>query len=134
MQGEQVLAGEDLESLKSQAQFMPELDYKGKGYAIRLVSIESVQGVETYKIEIKDPAGGLGYDFYAIETGLKIREDIRQETPDGEVVQSTLLSDYREVDGILYPHKLSISFGPQSLSGTVEIIRFNSGMDTSVFE
>jgi predicted Zn-dependent peptidase len=134
MQGEQVLAGDDLESLKSQAQFMPELDYKGKGYATRLVSIESVEGVETYMIEIKDPAGGLGYDFYSIETGLKIREDIIQETPDGEVVQSTLLSDYREVDGILYPHKLSMSFGPQSLNGTVELVRFNKGMDTSVFE
>ena len=113
---------------------MPELDYTGRGYTIRLVSIESVEGTETYKVEITDPAGGLGYDYYAIDTGFIIRQDKIQETPEGVTVQSTLLSDYREVDGILYPHKLSISVGPESINGTVESVRFNSGMDESVFK
>ena len=81
-----------------------------------------------------DPAGGLGYDFYDLETGLIIRQDRIQKTPDGEVIQSTLLSDYREVDGILYPHQFTMSVGPQLLNGTVELIRLNSGMEESVFK
>jgi len=90
--------------------------------------------VEAYKIEVTDPGGAPGYDYYAIETGLRIREDRIQQSPDGEILQSTLLSDYREVDGILYPHRITISVGPQMLNGTVEFIGFNSGMELSEFE
>ncbi len=44
------------------------------------------------------------------------------------------LSEYKDVDGILYPHKLDLTVGPQQISGTVENIMLNAGIDDSVFK
>ncbi len=134
MQGEQVVEGKQLENLQAQSQFMPELKYDELGYTLQLKSIEMVDGKETYMIEVVHPGSGTGYDYYDTESWLKVREDKVEETPDGSMVQTTNLSDYQEVDGILYPHKLDLVIGPQQISGTVESISLNAGIDDSIFK
>lgn len=134
MQGEQVLEGKQLENLRTQSQFMPELKYSELGYTLKLKSVEMIDGKETYMIEVNHPGSGTGYDYYDTESWLKIREDKVEETPDGSMVQTTNLSDYQEVDGILYPYKLDLVVGPQQISGTVESIKLNTGIDDSVFK
>jgi len=93
-----------------------------------------VNGKETYMVEVFHPWSGTGYDYYDIETGLRLREDKIEVGPDGEMVQITILSDYKDVDGILYPHKLDMTIGPQQFSATVENISLNVGIDDSVFK
>ena len=134
MQGEQVLEGKQLENLQAQSQFMPELKYEELGYTLQLKSIEMVDGKETYMVEVSHPGSGTGYDYYDTESWLKIREDKVEENPDGKMIQTTNLSDYKEVDGILYTHKLDLIIGPQQISGTVESVKLNAGIDDSVFE
>jgi len=134
MQGEQVLEGKQLENLQAQSQFMPELKYEELGYTLQLKSIEMIDGKETYMVEVFHPGSGTGYDYYDTESWLKIREDKVEETPDGKMIQTTNLSNYKEVDGILYTHKLDIIIGPQQISGTVESVKLNAGIDDSVFE
>jgi predicted Zn-dependent peptidase len=134
MQGEQVVEGKQLENLQAQSQFMPELKYGELGYTLQLKGIEMVDGKETYMVEVFHPGSGTGYDYYDTESWLKIREDKVEETQDGSMVQITTLSDYKDVDGILYPHKLDLVIGPQQISGTVESVRLNSGIEDSVFK
>ncbi len=134
MQGEQVLEGKQLENLQAQSQFMRELKYEELGYTLQLKSIEMVDGKETYMVEVFHPGSGTGYDYYDTETGLRLREDKIEVTPDGEMVQTTHLSDYQDVDGILYPHKLDLAIGPQQISTTIDVIKLNTGIDDSVFE
>jgi hypothetical protein len=93
-----------------------------------------IDGKETYMIEVNHPGSGTGYDYYDTESWLKIREDKVEETADGSMVQTTNLSDYQEVNGILYPHTLDLVVGPQQISGTVESIKLNNGIDDSVFK
>lgn len=134
MQGEQVVEGKQLENLQTQSQFMPELKYDELGYSLQLKSIEMIDGKETYMIEVVHPGSGIAYDYYDTKSWLKIREDKVEETPDGSMVQTTILSDYQDVDGILYPHKLDLSIGPQQISGTVESITLNAGIENSIFK
>ena len=134
MQGDQVLEGKQLENLQAQSQFMRELKYGELGYKLQLKSIEMVNGKETYMVEIFHPWSGTGYDYYDIETGLRLREDKIEVGPDGEMVQITILSDYKDVDGILYPHKLDMTIGPQQFSAAVENVSLNVGIDDSVFK
>jgi hypothetical protein len=134
MQGEQVLEGKPLESLKAQSQFMRELKYKELGYSIQLKSLEMVDGRETYMVEVTHPGSGTGYDYYDAETGLRLREDKIESTPNGEMTQTTYLSDYKDVDGILYPHQLELSIGPQQISATIDSIKLNTGMDDAEFK
>ena len=134
MQGEQVLEGKQLENLQAQSQFMPELKYGELGYTLQLKSIEMIDGKETYLVEVFHPGSGTGYDYYDTETWLKLREDKIEETPDGNMVQTTNLSDYKDVDGILYPHQIDLIVGPQQISGTVDSIKLNAGIDDAVFK
>jgi predicted Zn-dependent peptidase len=134
MQGEQVLEGKQLENLQAQSQFMRELNYGELGYTLQLKSIEMVDEKETYMVEVFHPGSGTGYDYYDTESSLKIREDKVEENPDGNMIQTTNLSDYREVEGILYPHKLDMVIGPQQISGTVESVKLNAGIDDAIFK
>jgi predicted Zn-dependent peptidase/outer membrane lipoprotein-sorting protein len=134
MQGEQVLEGKQLENLQAQSQFMRELKYDDLGYSLQLKGIEIVNGNETYMVEVSHPGSGTGYDYYDIETGLRLREDKIEVTPDGEMIQTTHLSDYKDVEGILYPHKLDVSVGPQQISATIDVIKLNTGVDDSEFQ
>ncbi len=134
MQGEQELEGDDLEKMKMQSSFMPELDYAGGGYTTLLQSIESVDGKEAYKIEIHDPLGQLSLAYYDTETGFRIMEEKTEDTPQGPMVQSSTFGDYREVDGILFPHSIILRAGPQIINSTVKLLEYNSGVDDSVFK
>lgn len=133
MQGEQILEGEDLNDLKAQSHFLPELDYRGNGLVPTLVSLEIIDGQEAYKIELKDPSGGMYTEYYDTQTGYRIRTEQTEDTPEGPMLQSSTFSDYREVDGIMQPFKVVIVAGPQIVTGTVESIEFNTGIEDSVF-
>jgi zinc protease len=134
MQGEQVLEGDELEAMKVQSTFMPELNYSGLGYALKLQSIEKIEGSDAYNVQITDPLGDVSFAYYDIESGYLVREEQTQESPNGPSLQSTDMSDYREVGGIMYPHKMVIGMGPQIITGTTTSVEFNTGIEDSVFQ
>jgi len=134
MQGDRILEGEELDGLKIQAMFMPELDYRGSGFSLELVSVRNIDGRDAYILEITDPLGAISLEYYDVGNGFKIRDEQTEETPSGPMLQSNTYEDYREVDGILYPHKMTISIGPQTMTATVDSIAFNTGVDDSVFK
>jgi zinc protease len=133
-QGEKTLEGDELENLRIQSLFMPELDYGTAGFSLKLLSIEKIDGKDAYKLEITDPSGGSSLEYYDAGTGYKIMEEKTEETPGGPLVQSSRFDDYREVDGVFYPHRIVISMGPQTITAEVDSITINSGIDDSLFE
>ena len=60
-------------------------------------------------------------------------EESTRETPGGTIVQSSKYEDYRVVDGIMFPYRIVIHMGPQTITATVESIAVNSGLDDSLF-
>jgi zinc protease len=133
-QGNAVLEGDELEDLRIQSLFMPELNYDGAGFTVKLLSLEKTDGTDAYKLEITDPSGSSSLEFYDARSGFKILEEKTENTPGGPLTQSTRYSDYQEVGGIRYPFKMFITAGSQNISATVESIELNSGIDDSVFK
>ena len=43
------------------------------------------------------------------------------------------MGEYKEVDGILFPHKTTLSFGPQSVDFTTQSIELNGSIDATDF-
>ena len=132
-QGEKVLEGDDLEKLRIQSIFMPELDYPAAGFTLKLLSMEKVDGKDAYKLEVTDPSGSSSLEYYDAGTGYKVMEESTQESPGGPVVQSSKYEDYREVDGIMFPHRIVIHVGPQTITARVDSIALNSGLADSLF-
>ena len=129
MQGNKTLEGEELEELKERVNIFPELTYDANGYKTTLKGIEEIDGQKAYKIVIESPAGKKSTEYYAMETSLKIRS----VTSEGEAVD---ISDYKEIDGILFPHIYSMTLpgAPMKMEMKVEKIEVNGAIDESIFK
>jgi len=85
-----------------------------------------IEGRIAWELESDDASGGTVRSFDA-ETGLLVRIESRNSG----MKCSQTLSDYREVDGMMLPHKTSINYGQIGLSMqlTLESVDYNSPVD-----
>lgn len=121
MQGEQVLEGEELEELAYQFYLNPELSYEKLGYKLNLLGMTKIDGKLAYKLEVTNPLGAVESHYYDTDSGLLVRTENMEETPMGAIVAISNLSNYKAVEGILYPHMIKQSAGPQNI--TMEVTK-----------
>lgn len=123
------LNDEEIKALKEESAAFPELNYLIAG-DISLEGIENVGDKKAYKLKITDEKTV----FYDVESGLKLQEVNVQEMQGQTVQQNMMLSDYKEVFGILFPFKLSQTMGPQKFDFIVKEIKVNEGVTAADFE
>lgn len=129
----QEVTGDDLKELELQAALFPELNYDKLGYTLELTGIEKPDGKDLYRIKLTGPTGKVSSEFYCVETGLKLRSEMSQETPMGVVTIVTTYGDYQEVNGIKFPYTIKQQAGPQNFDMKVSSIQLNTGLDNSAF-
>lgn len=134
MQGSEEFVGDALEEQKYSSAMHIETKYAELGFKLVLKSIEEVNGKDAYMIEVTDPMGNVENDYYDVESKLKVYSMSTSEGPEGEMTVTSELLDYKEVNGMLYPHKLIQNFGPQTLEMDVKEIKVNSKVKSSEFE
>ena len=100
---------------------------------VKLSGIEKIDGKDAYKIEMSGTAMS-GSTYYDVETGLKIKE-VSVTNMGGQTQTSEIIySDYKEVQGILFANKKSISLGPQIIEMTLKEALINTGITDADFE
>ncbi len=120
---------EEITKYKEESAPFPELNYLAAG-GISLEGTDMVGDKKAYKVKITDNKTA----FYDVETGLKLQE-VNVLEMQGQTIQQTLiLSDYKEVSGILFPYKLTQSMGPQNIEFIVSEIKVNEGVTPADFE
>lgn len=126
MQGgsEEMTAEEIAAESKSKGLF-PEMNYKETGMEYEIQGIETKDGKDYYLVKLNDGNTEV-YEYYDSETFLKTeRREIM--TAEDETVESVVtLSDYKEVDGFLFPMKKDLSVGGMTLSGDVKEVNINA--------
>ncbi|MCB0744011.1 MAG: insulinase family protein, partial [Ignavibacteriae bacterium] len=130
----QNLEGDLLEEMKYQASMNLFLDYAKNNIEVELGGIENINGKDAYKIVTTIPTGKKSTQYYDKDSGLKIREVNSVTTPQGSFTQTIDTDDYKDVDGLKFPFKLTQSMGPQSLTLEVTSIKMNTGLNDSIFE
>lgn len=134
MQGTKEMEEEQLKSLAEGSVLHKELRYKELGYQLNLLGIETVLGKDAYKVEIISPSGDISIQYFDVNSGL-LFYSTSTSTSGGKVVNSTTeYSDYKEVDGVLFPHKVSEQVGQQLIDLTVTNLTLNSGLTLSDFK
>ncbi len=131
-QGEQEIIGEDLENLKIDAVLNVELKYKELGVEASLEAIEKIGPKDAYKLKIVKPSGQTIYDYYDVESGLKVQTKQTIVAPQGEFTQMQSYSDYQEIEGIKFPFLLNIS-GVQNMELKVDSILINTDLNDDLF-
>lgn len=130
----QKLEGEEAESLKGQALIFPELEFHNKGYELTLDGIEPLEGGRAYRILAAGPGGVQSTSYFDVQTGLKVKTVSTQDAGQGPVEVSSEFSEYSEVEGIRFPHKVVASgMTPFPLAMAVESVKINSGLADELF-
>lgn len=129
MTGTQNLEGKFLKATIAQAGTFPEPLYSSSGVKMTVVGSEKINGIDSHKIEMS-VEDFKWYEFYEKESGLKIRQVI--ESPQGTA--TTTLTDYKEVGGVKFAHKINQDLGMFVLDLTVNKVDVNKGTPDSAFE
>jgi zinc protease len=124
--GSQNLSGNELNDQKLQFEAIPELNYFGGNMKPELKGIESIDGKQAYRVELTMPSGSKLVNFYAVDSGLKIKQESTQDTPMGSMTQTTLFDNYKAVNGVKFPHTINQTVGPQQIQAELTKLEINS--------
>ena len=124
----------ELERLKIDAIMQFLLDPDSYGIKTEVLPNEMVDSVDCYKIKLVLPSGIRWFQYYSVETDLKVKETKEIQTNQGLFEQETYFSDYREVKDLKFPFTIKQYFGLQEIDLSVTSIEINTGLEDKVFE
>ena len=128
-QGQKIdLEGEPLEEMISSAAIFPELDIDLD--KVVLLGLTDLDGKKAYEIKFSDNQT----HFYDAETHLKIQTTQTMEMQGNAQTSTIKFADYKAVGGILFPHKTTLSIGPQEIEFISQNIILNPKLEDSFFE
>lgn len=125
----QELPEETAAMLKPQTYVFPEQFYSEMGFKLEFLGTEDVDGQQANKLGITAPNGMVTTEYYAVESGLKIKTS---SDATGEISYS----HYQEVDGIMFPMMLTIKnpMLPVALQAKMISVKFNQALSDSDFQ
>jgi len=131
--GTKELTAEEIAAKLKSIGLIPEMAYKTSGMTYSLKGIETIGGKKYYVMETNDGTSKK-FDYYDKETFLKFKS-VSITTVEGQTMEmSRVYADYKDVNGIAFPHKMSQNIGELQLDGTVKTIEINGKVDPKMFE
>ena len=103
----EVMADDQAKQIKEQADFDgPLMNWQEKGHQIELMGLEETEGTEAYKLKVALANGDVRYHFLDSEYFITIKQEGKTTMQGNEVEFETILSDYKEVGGLMFPHSV----------------------------
>ncbi len=124
------MAEDQVKQLKNQADFEGTLvDYKEKGHTVELIGKEEVDGTPAYKLKVTRADGDVDFLYLDEEYFVEFKMEATREVQGNEVTVSTVLGDYKEVDGLLFAHSMEMAFGGGEAQQVITIEKIELGID-----
>ncbi len=122
--------------MKNQAEFEGSLyNWKDKGYKAELLGKEDVEGSSVYKIKVTKPDGDIETFFIDAENFVILKSVTLVKIQGNETESETLMSDYKDENGVLIPHTIVNKYKDQVVSQVVvDKVDINPDMDDSIFQ
>lgn len=134
MQGSQdITEPEKVKAIAMQSYIVPEANYAAIGAKVTYAGKEKIGGVDAHKLEITVGEVKMA-EYYDAISGLKIRQAITAETPMGTQTITSDYSDYKEVSGVKFAHKLNQDLGMAQLALTASKVQANTNLADALFE
>ena len=129
------LAGPELRNVGQMASIDSDLvNWREKGHQLEFMGKESFDGKDIFRLKLIKSEGETYQFFIDSESYLVVRM-VTQTNYEGNVVEGeTILSDYRNVDGIRVPFKIESRYGGQTLmTNLIEKVEFDVVIEEKVF-
>jgi outer membrane lipoprotein-sorting protein len=134
LQGNREITGNQLDNLRNSGFPHAFLTYKELGITAKLQGKDKVGDRDAYVLVFEPTAGSTIRQFIDAESFLPTRFVMTVNVPQmGDLEQTTDLSDYREVDGVKLPHKLTASSSVQSYTVEISKVEHNAAVDEKQF-
>jgi hypothetical protein len=134
MRGDSEITGSRLEILRNNAFPTPLLGYKDRGTKIILAGKEKVGDKDAYVLSVTPPGGAASRVWVDATSFLPVKTSTTTDTPEtGPLEQVTEFADYRDVDGVKVPFKLSTTTAVQSFTVILNSVAHNVKIDPAIF-
>ena len=112
----------------------PFLDYQKKGYKVELLGEDNLEGTPVYKVKLTRPNGRQLTYYLDKDSGIELKIETIQEQQGQTLTVETVLGDYQEVDGIVFPFSIQVSAGESmGMQMTVDRIEVNPELSDDLF-
>ena len=124
------MAEDQVKQLKDQADFEGALvDYKEKGHTVELIGEEEVDGTPAFKLKVTRADGDVDFMYLDAEYFVEFKIEATREVQGTEVTVSTVLGDYKEVDGLIFAHSMEMAFGGGEAQQVITIESIELGIE-----
>ncbi len=133
----QALPAEAAREMRAQADMDgPLFDYQRKGHQVELLGKEGIEGKEAYRLKLTRQDGRVEHYLLDAESFLPIRVESWPTIAGEEISGEAILSDYRDVGGVLWPHSIEnvVKGRPDRQSMRFSKIEVNVPIDDARFE
>jgi outer membrane lipoprotein-sorting protein len=128
----EVMADDQAKNIKEQADFDgPLMNWEEKGHQIELMGLEETDGTEAYKLKVSLANGDERYHYLDSEYFILIKQEGKTTMQGAEVEFETILSDYKEVDGLMFPHSIESRPKGQPHGQVITIESIELGVDVN---
>jgi hypothetical protein len=131
--GKKELTAEEISSKQKSAGLFPELTYATSGMKVELVGIEEVNNTDAYVLKIVD-GDKQSFDYYDTKNFMKIKSVSIQKEGEEVIEASRSFSDFKAVNGLIFPHKMTLMMGELGLEGKVITIENNGTVEETTFK
>jgi hypothetical protein len=103
--------------------------YLQKGYQLKIVGAEKVEGKDAIDVEITTPSGKVSHRFYDAITYLLLKTSVTQEVPGrGSVTQQQFYKSYKNMEGLNVASEQVLDLGQIKLNINFTSIKLNQGL------
>ena len=132
-QGQEAPITDDLkETLDESSYLVPEQLYLAKGYGLKIVGAEKVDGKDAIDVEVTTPSKKVSHRFYDATTFLLVKTSRSEEVPGrGTATQQQYYTGYKVVNGVQIASEQLIDMGQMKINIKYTDIKINQGLKTS---
>ena len=132
-QGQQAPITDDVkEGLDESTYLAPEQLYLAKGYGLKIVGAEKVDGKDAIDVEVTTPSKKVSHRFYDAKTFLLVKTSKSEEVPgQGTMTQQQYYTGYKVVNGVQIASEQLMDLGQMKINIKYTDIKINQGLKTS---
>ncbi len=122
-----------LEQMREQADFYGSLHDEKDYTSMETVASGPFEGKACYQLKLVRKSGQETTEYFDRQTGLLVANVTTQQTPLGAIPVTSVLSDYKEFDGVKVPTRISQKIAGMQQVMTIDTVEINKVPD-SVFD
>ena len=108
MTGPQLKEGDERTFFMREATFDTATQWRKLYKKVECVGLEPIDDQPCYKVILTPAEGAPATRFYDKQSGLLVKVEMSITTPMGTIPFESYVSDYKPVDGVLFPHKVRV--------------------------